>query len=213
MGIAQWMRILDTVGGLVQMTGRLRRPPENDLASTAGFPGSAGGPLGALETRLAGVVVAALKEAFDRDRARMDLERSHMEAERLRAEAALRAELRRQAVERLVAQLRLVSVMAIGIWMLSAALGVWLPGMRTGLPRGLMAGGWLLSIATLGYTFAAWQGVSLSSSGAADAPLPGSGETVQPAGAASLPARAAPWLLLGSLTLVGGSLLSALSAM
>jgi hypothetical protein len=212
MGIAQWMRVLDTVGGLVQMTGRLRRPPEHDPASTAGFPGTAGGPLGALETRLAGVVVAALKEAFDRDRARMDLERSHMEAERERAEAALRAELRRQAVERIVAQLRLVSVMAIGIWMLSAALGIWLPGMRTGLPRGLMAGGWLLAIATLGCAFAAWQSIASSSSAAADASLAvsGSGETVQPTGAASLPARAAPWLLLGSLALVGGSLLSAL---
>ena len=38
-----------------------------------------------LETRLAGVVVAALKEAFDRDRARMDLERAQIESERRRA--------------------------------------------------------------------------------------------------------------------------------
>jgi hypothetical protein len=203
MGIAQWMRVLDTVGGLVQMTGRLRRPAETDLAG-----GMGGGPLGALETRLAGVVVAALKEAFDRDRARMDLERSHMDAERQRAEAALRAELRRQAADRAVGQLRLIAVMAIGIWMLSAALGVWLPGMRTGVSQILMGIGWLLSIATLACAFAAWQRISSWASAAADDPL--AAGAVHPALSASLAARAAPWLLLGSLTLVGGSLLSAL---
>src|ERR687896_924980 len=145
MGVAQWMRVLDTLSGLVQMTGRFRRPPDSDLQTTS--PGA--GPLGQLETRLAGVVVAALKEAFDRDRARMDLERSQMESERHRAEAALRAELRRQAADRSLGQLRLVAVMAIAIWMLSAALAVWLPGMRDGAPRLLMGGGWVMAIAAL----------------------------------------------------------------
>ena len=84
MGVSQWMRVLDTVGGLIQMSTRFRRPPEENLQPPAGT----GGPLGQLEARLAGVVVAALKEAFDRDRARMDLERTQMEAERERAEAA-----------------------------------------------------------------------------------------------------------------------------
>ena len=74
MGVAQWMRVLDTVGGLVQMSGAV--PPAGHRAGAAGAAG--GGPLGQLETRLAGVVVAALKEAFDRDRARMDLERTQM---------------------------------------------------------------------------------------------------------------------------------------
>jgi hypothetical protein len=203
MGIAQWMRVLDTVGGLVQMTGRLRRPAETDLA-----PGSGAGPIGALETRLAGVVVAALKEAFDRDRARMDLERSHMEAERQRAEAALRAELRRQAAERALGQLRLVAIMAVAIWMLSAALGAWLPGMRLGVPRTLLGGGWILSIGALGAAFAGWQRISSRSAAAADAPFPGDGASAVDGG--SLAARAAPWLLLGSLAFVGGSLLVAL---
>ena len=56
-----WMRVLDTVAGLAQAGSRLRRP--------AGDGDVRPGPLGALETRLAGVVVAALKEAFDRDKA------------------------------------------------------------------------------------------------------------------------------------------------
>ena len=120
------MRVLDTVSGLIQMSGRFRRP-EADLQA----PPPGGGPLGQLETRLAGVVVAALKEAFDRDRARMDLERSQIEAERARAEEALRAELRRQASERALGQLRLIAVMAFALVMVSAALGVWMPGMQT----------------------------------------------------------------------------------
>ncbi len=195
MGFAQWMRVLDTLSGLAQLTGRVRRPAEPD-----GGPLATGNPIGQLETRLAGVVVAALKEAFDRDRARMDLERAQMDSERQRAEDALRAELRRQAAERVLGQLRLVAVMAIGTWMLSAALGVWLPGMRAGAPRLMMGAGWLLAIAALGSTFAAWQHVSAWSSD-----VRGSGaHDVHPA------AAIAPWLLLGALALTGAALLVAL---
>src|ERR671925_499033 len=105
MGVGQWMKVLDTVAGLVRLTGSFRRPPEEGVPT--GLVNTTGaGPLGQLEARLAGVVVAALKEAFDRDRARMDLERAQMEAERQRAEEALRAELRRHAADRVLGQLR-----------------------------------------------------------------------------------------------------------
>ena len=116
--------------GLAQLTGRLRRPdaPGDALAQTD----AGASPLSQVETRLAGVVVAALREAFDRDRARMELERTHLDAERQRAEAALRAELARQAADRALGRIRVVAIMTIGVWMLSAALAVWLPGMRAG---------------------------------------------------------------------------------
>lgn len=189
------MRVIDTVSGLVQLTGRARRPAEPDAE-----PLVRGGTLGQLETRLAGVVVAALKEAFDRDRARMDLERAQMDAERQRAEDALRAELRRQAAERALSQLRLVAIMALGTWMLSAALMVVLPGMRGGAPRVLMGSGWVLSLAALGASFAAWQHVSTWS--------------VDVRAAAAAPsnpaAAAAPWLLLLGVALTGAALLAAL---
>ena len=71
------MKVLDTVAGLAQMATRMRG---GGSASEPAPPGAPGGALGQLETRLAGVVVAALKEAFDRDRARMHLERAHMDA-------------------------------------------------------------------------------------------------------------------------------------
>jgi hypothetical protein len=196
MGFAQWMRVLDTISGLVQLTGRMRRPPEDE--GPTGLQTSGGGPLGQLETRLAGVVVAALKEAFDRDSARLELERSHIDSERKRAEEALRAELRRQAADRLLAQLKLVAVMAIGTLGLSAALMVWLPGMRDGLPRGLLAGGWLFAIAALGTGFAGWQQISTWT---ADS------QNTAAANSTSGLAQAAPWLLIAALVFTAASLL------
>src|SRR5213075_3493350 len=69
--------------------------PDAALAQAAGAQG-----LGQIETRLTGVVVAALKEAFNRDHARLELERAQLEEQRRRAEEALRLELRRQAIDR-----------------------------------------------------------------------------------------------------------------
>jgi hypothetical protein len=206
MGVGQWMRVLDTVSGLVQMSGRFRRGPED---GTAAAP--AGGPLGQLETRLAGVLVAALKEAFDRDRARMDLERTHLDAERQRAEEALRAELRRQAAERALGQLRLIAIMAFGLLMISAALGVWLPGLRATLPRVLMGSGWGFAIASLGCALVAWQHVSAWTAGfgapAGALVTPSPAQAPEPRHPA---AAAAPWLLLTSLALTLFALLAAL---
>src|SRR5262245_24186428 len=196
MGFAQWMRVIDTVSNLVALTGRVRQPPPESPSA----PLAPGGAIGQLEARLAGVVVAALKEAFDRDRVRMDLERAQMESERQRAEDALRAELRRQAGERSLAQLRMVAVMAIATWMLSAALGVFLPGMRGGAPRLLMASGWALTFAALGCALVAWQHVSAWS---ADTRL-GTETPYHPA------AAAAQWLLLLALAVTGSALLVAL---
>jgi hypothetical protein len=195
MGFEQWMRVVDAVTGLAQFVGR-------KAGATAEQPGVPASGLGGLETRLAGVVVAALKEAFDRDRVRMDLERAQIDAERRRAEQALEAELRRQAAERALAQLRLIAVMAVGAWMLSAALAIWLPNMRTVVPRVVLGAGWACSFAALGCAFAGGHQASAWTVGtgqAVSAPAPRSGA-----------ATSAPWLLLASLGLIGASLLLAL---
>jgi hypothetical protein len=190
-----WNKVFDTVSGLAQLSGTFRRP-----AAPGGSPESSSNPLAPLEARLAGVVVAALHEAFDRDRLRMDMEREQVEAEQRRAAEALAAELRRQAGERALGQLRMFAVFAIAAWMISAVLAAWLPGMRDGLPRVLLATGWLLVFASLGCAFAGWQRLSdwTSSPGAAAA-LPEGGA-----------AAAAPWLLLAALALTASSLLVAL---
>src|SRR5215471_1910164 len=93
-----WLRLIDAGIGLVNfargrkaaidpLTGEQRLEPRPRV-------------FGGLETRLAGVVVAALREAFDRDARRLDLEREQLDAERQRAERALKLELLRQAAER-----------------------------------------------------------------------------------------------------------------
>jgi hypothetical protein len=199
MGFAEWMRVIDTVSGLAQMSGRLRPKGGQEGGALATQEQGAG----RLETHLAGVVVSALKEAFDRDRTRMDLERAQVEAERRRAEEALATELRRQATERALSQLRLIAVMAVAAWMLSAALSVWLPGMRAGLPRVLLGTGWLLAFAALGCTFASWQYIS-------EWTVRTAGATSGSDSPTSAAASAAPWTLLLALAAIGGSLLAAL---
>lgn len=196
MGIAQWAAVFDTVGGLVQMARRFKRGTVEGLSGVQMPPAG-----GSIEARLAGVVVAALKEAFDRDSTRMEMERSQIEAEHRRAEALLRAELRRQAADRMLSQLRLVAVIAVVTWALSAALGVWMPGMREGLPRVLLGAGWVFALGALASAFAGWQYVSLRS-----ADIESSGAAVPDHAAAMY----APWLLIASLALTGAGLLTAL---
>jgi hypothetical protein len=196
MGIAQWAAVVDTVGGLVHIARRFRQGATGGLSGVGPAPGT-----GALEARLAGVVVAALKEAFDRDSVRIEMERTQIDAERQRAEALLRAELRRQTADRMLAQLRLVAVMSVGTWALSAVLGVFMPGMREGAPRILLGAGWFFAFGALGSAFAAWQHVSLHAANASHAGAPALDNAA---------AMYAPWLLIIALALTGAGLLAAL---
>ena len=106
------------------------------------------------------MLVAALKEAFDRDKARMDLERETVEAERGRAERALQAELRRQAADRSLNQLRLVAIFAGCMLLASAALAAFIGGMRTGAAAIALGVGWAAALGALGCVFASWPVVS-----------------------------------------------------
>lgn len=196
MAIGGWMKALNAVSGLIELSRQFRRPSAPDDALAAQPRGA--GPLGALETRLTGVLVAALKEAFDRDSARLELERTHVEAERQRAEQALRAELRRQAADRSLAHLRLIALVGVGAWALSAVLAALVPGMRAVVPRVLLGVGWAASFSAIGCAFAAWRAVL-----AASADLSG-------ATAESRAAAIAQWLLLASLAFIAASLLVAL---
>jgi hypothetical protein len=192
MALAAWLRMFDAVSGLVEASKRLRRPaePPPDRAERA-VPSSV---VGQLEARLAGVVVAALKEAFDRDRARMDLERAQLDAEARRAEEALRLEARRQVIERALTQARLMVLIAVAIWITSAVLAVALPGMRSALPRTLLGGGWLLLLASIA------AGLAALMRGTEPAREPAAG----PFDAAG------PWLLVAGFGLSAASVLAAL---
>src|SRR5438094_10168265 len=140
-----WLRIVDLVLGVTDLArGRPRAAdigPQDQLA-----PGTRA--LGHLETRLAGVVVAALKEAFDRDTRRLELEREQVESERLRAERTLRLELLRQAGEREIGRLRLVAGVAVASWLGTLFFATRLVAGGAG-PKAAVAGGWLLLIGAL----------------------------------------------------------------
>jgi len=122
---------------------------ETSLSQTAAAQGLAG----QIEARLTNVVVAALKEAFDRDHARLELERAQIEEERRRAEEALRLELRRQTVDREIGRLRLLAGTALIGWIASIAV---LFVHQASVPSRVVLGvGWLLLLGSLGAAFAA----------------------------------------------------------
>lgn len=205
MATVPWLKVLDVVSTLASgWSGRSEaaREPLGPSGLSARPDARGGDPsereLGPLETRLAGVVVAALTEAFDRDRARMDLERVTLEGERSRAERALAAELRRQAADRALSQLKLIALFAGTALLVSGVLAAWIGGMRTGPAAVLLTLGWTLGVAALGCVFAAWQQVTVWAS-----------ETDPPPAGGSPLAIIAPWLLLGSLAFIAASLLLA----
>ena len=94
-----------------------------------------------LESRLAGVVVSALREAFDRDHQRLAIERERMEAER-----ALRLELLRQAGERELSRLRLLTAVAVVVGLGSLVIATPLAA-GSGLVRATFGVGVLLLLA------------------------------------------------------------------
>ncbi len=63
-----WLQLVDAALGLANFA-RGRGKLQTDLQQS---PAAGTGALGQLETRLASVVVAALREAFDRDSRRLD---------------------------------------------------------------------------------------------------------------------------------------------
>jgi len=191
-----WLSIIDTLIGITDIAVRRRQPPsEPDLALQVD-PTRTGGPLGGLETRLAGVVVAALKEAFDRDTRRLELERAELEAERERAERALRLELRRQAGDREIGRLRLLTGIAVASWIGTLFFSSRLLAGGAG-PRVALGAAWLLIL--LAFAAACIGQSRVAASLASDSSDLGSGMS----GALAL------WLTVAGLALVGTAVLIA----
>ena len=114
---------------------------------------------GSLEARLANVVVAALKEVFDRDARRIEFERQQAEAERLRAERLLRLELIRQAGERELSRLRALMAVTVAAAVGALLVSVQLVGRVLGA-RVAMGFAWLLILAAMAATFVGQSTVS-----------------------------------------------------
>jgi len=193
-----WLRILDVFIGVTDLARSRRiRTMSQESAQQQLDPvaRTGGGPLAGLETRLAGVVVAALKEAFDRDTRRLELERAQLEAERERAERALALELLRQAGDREIARLRLLAGVAV-----ASSIGALFFSWRLiggPLPARLsIGGGWVLLLFAIAMSFVAQSQVATGlDRGAAADPREAASSGV--AGALAL------WLIVLGLALVG----------
>jgi hypothetical protein len=187
-----WLQILDTVLDLTALArrrpSRAAEPPNEQLAA-----GSRA--VGQLETRLAGVVVAALKEAFDRDSRRLEFEREQQERERERAERLLKLELARQTGEREIGRLRLLAGISVASWIGTLFFIGRLTTASTGA-RVAVGIGWLLLLASLALSFAA-QGRISQALGTIGAANPSNDVT---AGAQGAIAGA---LIVGSLAVIG----------
>jgi hypothetical protein len=149
-----WLRILDAVLGVADLA---RSRKTRALSRTSGDPESLESlgqrlPLHGLEARLAGVMVAALKEVFDRDNRRLELERSQAEAERERAERALRLELLRQRADREIGRMRLLAAVGVVGWLGTLSFA---SRMVETSSRVMFAGGWLVLLAAVATSFAA----------------------------------------------------------
>ena len=194
MNLGTVFKAFDTVMALREVARRMTggTPPANDR----GLIPTAGSALGGqIEARLTNVVVAALKEAFDRDHARLELERAQLDEQRRRAEEAMRLELRRQSADRELARLRMLAATALIGWVASVSILVTRLGQVSTVSRGLVAAGWLLLIGSLAAAFLAQRRVG--------AMVPDAVHTfdAEPAGAAAL------WMLILGLAVSAISLL------
>jgi hypothetical protein len=180
-----WFRILGAVVGLAEVVRQISGRTSTSLALEE--PGTRRG--GRLEARMAGTVMAAIREAFDRDYDRERFEREQREIERRRAERLLRIELARQAGEREIGRQRLLTGLAAVIWLGTVALT---PVLDTGsvATRIALGLGWALLLGALGSALAA-QSVVTAALARLDEKV-GSPSPPEPGGSA----LAVPWLLL-----------------
>lgn len=202
-----WLRILDALIGVTDLA-RSRRirtlsqsgaGPDQQLEAVGR---AGGGPRSPLEARLAGVVVAALKETFDRDSRRLELERAQIEAEKERADRSLKLELLRQAGEREIGRLRLLAAVAVVSWISTLFLAARLIGGSRGA-RLSLGGAWMLLLLAVAMSFVAQSRVG--------AVLDRGDPTVDPRDAASsgVTGALALWLIVLGLALVGLAVLMA----
>lgn len=195
MSFAGLVKVFDTVALLSEAARRFKVPNAPRPSTDTSLKGSPSTLTGQVEARLTGVVVAALKEAFDRDHARLELERAQLDEQRRRAENALRAEVRRQAADREVARLRLVAGTAMGGFIAAVAMMAVRLETASLVSRGVGAIGWLLLLAAIAAAFISQARVSASVSGVSEPVEAGRAGT------------AALWLLLAGLACAAIALL------
>ena len=195
MNFAAIFKAYDAFTALRDAAKRYTASAPASTAADAGLSQTAStGLAGLVEARLTNVVVAALKEAFDRDHARLELERAQIAEERRRAEEALRLELRRQAIDREVGRLRLLAGAAVVGWIASIVMFAVRVASSSTAARVMVAAGWLLLLGALAAAFTAQ---SKAGAGMTD-------ERVSPT---SADGTASLWMLVAGLAVTALSLL------
>jgi len=194
-----WLGLLDLALGLGNMARGQKRAAATDAE---GGPLTTTGRGGPLDARIAGVMVAALKEVFDRDSRRIELEREQMEAERLRAERAMRLEQLRQAGEREIGRLRLVAGIAVAAWLGTLFFAARVVAAGSGA-RIAFGTGWLLLLAALALSFSAQTTVSKALDRVDEFIARRDGIE------AGLGGAVAPWLLIAGLAVIAAAVLIA----
>jgi hypothetical protein len=185
-----WLRIIDGVLGATDLVRWVKGQPPTDTRIAGESR---------LEARLAGVVVSALKEAFDRDHQRLELERQRLAEERDRAERLLRLEWLRQAGEREIARLRVLAAVALAGWLGTLFLVARMTANGTA-GRVMLGLTWLFLLSALAAAFSAQSRVA-AELGRMDDRSSSSEITRSVAGIA------APWLIVAGLATIAVSLL------
>jgi hypothetical protein len=131
----------------------------------------------------------------------MTLERQHLEAERARAEAALRLEWLRQETDRRLGEVRLVAALALGVWVISAVLGVALAHGFGLLAKVLLALAWSALIGSVAMAMTSYRDITAWTTVAATAPTDPPART---------PIAVATWLSIAGFGLAAASVLLAI---
>ncbi len=148
-----WLRAINAVIGIADIARSRRNAALSRTTGDSEKPLDAMERLGArsgIEARLAGVMVAALKEVFDRDSRRLELERAQVEAERERAERALKLELLRQRADREIGRMRLLSAVGVVGWLGTLS---YASRMVESYTRAMFGAGWLLLLVAVAAAF------------------------------------------------------------
>src|SRR5688572_23112864 len=195
MNFGTMFKAVDTVLALKDAVGRMRGSPgpRDDVPTTPSTTSpNAAQPI---EARLTGIVLAALKEAFDRDHSRLELEREQFEQQQRRAEEALQLEVQRQRADRELTRLRLLAGMALLAWVASM-IAVVISGLAASpVARVTLGAGWVLLLAAFASAYTAQERV---------------GEWAASNAVAAAPRTSLPlWLLLAGLAVSAVSVLLA----
>ena len=207
MALGTWLRAMSAVSTVAEATKYFRSANAPVDQTPAGTD-----PVGPLEARLASVLVAAIREAFDRDRARFDLEQDFHDAEAVRRERALRLEWIRQTGTRGVTHATHLALLSIAVWVASVAVAGWLSPLAnsTKIVLGLGWVGLSVAVAAAFVTYqqlTTWLAQGVSSADPNGTSAPSSASREPPVSTAQ---TALPWLFLAGFVTTGLGLVFAL---